>query len=482
MQKRAGLFLACIVSGTIACQDLGPNEDTQANGPVGVALEPIIGGVPATGYPEAALLDMGAANGAVYACSATLIAPKVVLTAGHCVDAMTSFNVYVGTTKRPGGSAEVYDWHENGATTVNPNHHDIGLVYLQDAITLPSYPKLATSAVANGSRVLNVGRILNNQLTSSLYQASTNVTGAAAVGYPYDYYSPDIIEHGDSGGPVFADGTHTIVAVNSGAGGGTQVLARVDLLYSWIQDRIATHGGAGPDTNTGGASSKTSAVGASATGGKAGTGGSPSTAGMPSTGDSKATGGSAATGGKPGTGGTAATGGNKPGTGGSAATGGNKPGTGGSAATGGKPGTGGTAATGGKPSSGGAKATGGTPGTGGVKATGGTSSKACGSEVEPNDDFAHATTLIGPACGSLTSTTDTDWYKLGVSVGVRMIAMTADKDATFGIGYVVNGSCALSLTGLRQVQVQVVGATASLCLVVSSPGKIMQSYMLSESQ
>jgi hypothetical protein len=36
------------------------------------------------------------------------------------------------------------------------------------------------------------------------------------------------------------------VAVNSGAGGGTEVLARVDLLRDWILGKVAAHGGGGP--------------------------------------------------------------------------------------------------------------------------------------------------------------------------------------------------------------------------------------------
>ena len=440
MLKRLGLAVACILPALIGCQDSGTDTNSPSNEAVGVTMEPIIGGVPATGYPEAALLDMVAANGAGYACSATLIAPKVVLTAGHCVDGMTSFNVYVGTTMRPGIGGETYDWHENGATNVNPSHHDVGVVYLQDAITLTSYPTLASSAVADGTGVLNVGRILNDKLTYSLYQAGTNIKSAAAIGFQYDYYSPDIIEHGDSGGPVFISGTHTIVAVNSGANtsANIQVLARVNLLYSWIQDRIASHGGTGITQGSGGAANHAGSGGAAATGGVKATGGTKATGGSPSTGGAKATGGNPSTGGAKTTGGTKATGGN--------------------------------------PSTGSAKVTGGAAATGGAKTTGGASSKSCSNEVEPNNDYAHATTLSGLLCGSLSTTTDTDWYKLNVDATLKTIAMTADKDATFGVGYVVGGGCVLSMTGLRQVQVQAVGATVTICVAVSSASKAVQSY------
>jgi hypothetical protein len=71
------------------------------------------------------------------------------------------------------------------------------------------------------------------------------VRSAARQGFAFDYIASEIIESGDSGGPDEVTGTtpHKIVAVNSGAGGGTEVLARVDLLKSWILGKVAAHGG-----------------------------------------------------------------------------------------------------------------------------------------------------------------------------------------------------------------------------------------------
>lgn len=253
MFRRHSVRTLSWLAATLALGCSGSAADRASNGgeATGTVIESIIGASPASSYVEGALVNMRAVNGAGYACTGTLIAPKVVLTAGHCVDGMTSWDVTVGGAHRASTSAETFDWNENGSEQVNPLHHDIGLVYLSNAITLPSYPTLATGPVADGTMVVNVGRIKDGTFTNSLYQAKTTVRGALRAGYPFDYYSTDVIQPGDSGGPVFVDGTHTLVAVNSGAGSGTQVLARVDLLAGWIAARVSAHGEAKDSSDVG---------------------------------------------------------------------------------------------------------------------------------------------------------------------------------------------------------------------------------------
>ena len=262
--RPAVLFVlgATALSSAIHCASPPPPPTPRS---VGATIAPIIGGVPATEYGEAATLTMHK-PGIVGYCSATVIAPRVVLTAGHCVDSFVSWDVYVGTESRAAEGAETFDWNEAGATTVNPNHHDIGLVYLTEPITLPSYPTLAAAPVPDGTRVVNVGRIQDGTLTDALYMAPVAVEDATPIGFPFDYTSADIIQSGDSGGPAFREGTHEIVAVNSGANDTLQVLARVDLLTTWISDRVAAHpvtsGGSSSSSSSGGSSSSSSSSGA----------------------------------------------------------------------------------------------------------------------------------------------------------------------------------------------------------------------------
>ena len=200
---------------------------------------PIVGGTPAIHYPEAVLVDLLQNGQVVAACSGTLIAPNVVLTAGHCVHGFDGWQViapYASGQTAQSSKGQTHDWTDDSGV-VNPSMHDLGLVFLSSPITIASYPLLATAPLVDGSQVINIGRIDNGQFsTTDLYQSKPiSVTNAASEGFPYDYIANDVIEPGDSGGPDMAVGTHTIVAVNSGAGGGTEVLARVDLLVPWIQ-------------------------------------------------------------------------------------------------------------------------------------------------------------------------------------------------------------------------------------------------------
>ncbi len=203
----------------------------------------IIGGAQATAYPEAAYLNIDMTPTGGSACSAALIAPRVVLTAGHCVDGHSRWEVHVGSVVALATSSATYDWDEDGARTVNPAHHDIGLVFLDRSIALRRYPTLARAPLPDGAIVVNVGRVNNGTPTNALYATQSRVVSGASVGFPFDYASSRVIHPGDSGGPDFAIGTHEIVSVNSGIGDAVEVLARVDLLRGWLQAQIAAHGG-----------------------------------------------------------------------------------------------------------------------------------------------------------------------------------------------------------------------------------------------
>src|SRR5690349_15848653 len=98
MRRTLLLAVAPLCFALPACS----GADSASDDAVAATFEPIVGGVPATDYPEAALLNIDVpANGGSYsACSATVIAPRVVLTAGHCVTRHSKWEVYDGSQYR----------------------------------------------------------------------------------------------------------------------------------------------------------------------------------------------------------------------------------------------------------------------------------------------------------------------------------------------------------------------------------------------
>ena len=417
MNVRVGAKLALCVSVLAACSGVVTPSD---EGLPGVTFNPIIGGTPASAYPEAAYLNIDMTPSGGWACSGTLIAPRVVLTAGHCVDSHGVWEVYVGKAYRQSTSAAVYDWNEKGAETVNPKHHDIGLVFLSDPINLTSYPSLSKVKVADDTAAVDVGRVLNGVVQSTEYQAKVSISAGDKLGYPYDYTAKDVIEQGDSGGPVFTSGTHTIVAVNSGAGSGMQVLARVDLLYAWISEQMASH------------------AGSSASGGSGGAGGS----------------------------------------GGSAAGGAGKAGAG-AGGTAGKAGAGAGGTAGVSASGAGGKAGAGAAGMAGKSGAGGAPSTCTtNKEIEPNDAWTQATALKASACGELGTTSDVDWYSVPASVGTHVLAISTTQDGAFSVGGPSGSNCVLSISNVKSASVTVSGAPTTLCVKASSPAKKTQSYGL----
>jgi Trypsin len=247
------IVLSAIIAPLTACNaPEAPGEESTA-----FSDDAIKGGKPATDYPEAVLLEMKQNGQLKEACSGSLIAPQVVLTAGHCAVGFDSWHVrapFAGAAPQDSTDAATFDY-DTDSQQVEPSQHDVALIFLSTPIVIPTYPTIASSALAAGQQVVNVGRINNGQLSNSALYVSKPITvqSASSLGYTFDYMSNQIIEPGDSGGPDFVAGTHTLIAVNSGGGQGTELLARVDLVASWIQQQIASHGGGGGNGGSGGA-------------------------------------------------------------------------------------------------------------------------------------------------------------------------------------------------------------------------------------
>lgn len=231
----AALVLATTFAATGCAAD---SSDTEENG--GTSADDIVAGKTASSYKEAALID-----GDGFYCSGSIIAPRLALTAGHCADSSTFTVTAPYANHQVSHGTKVWTSYQPTGEQVNPKTLDVAVIVLDEPITLDSYPEIASSEVADGTSVVNVGRIKNNQLstTSLYYGKKVQVQDGTKQGFPKSYLSSEIIESGDSGGPVYegSGSSRKIVAVNSGAGGGTQVLARVDLAISKINSLKAQY-------------------------------------------------------------------------------------------------------------------------------------------------------------------------------------------------------------------------------------------------
>ena len=113
MTHRSVPALATLALFAAACgsaSEVHPGSDATPSSRSGDA---IIGGTVASAYPEAVLIDMSKGGQIFAACSGSLIAPRVVLTAGHCVIGVDGWQItapYAGGQTAGSSSAKALDY------------------------------------------------------------------------------------------------------------------------------------------------------------------------------------------------------------------------------------------------------------------------------------------------------------------------------------------------------------------------------------
>ena len=224
---------------------------------LGAMSSPVVGGTdaPAGKWPDAVAVLAPTA-----ACTGTLIAPDVVLTAGHCIGVDPKIVIVDSIDyAKPGG--EVIDVVKAVAYPSWQDHYDVGVLVLQHpAATPPRAIAAACTArdLAAGGKVEVVGFGLTTKTgtgdNSRLHQAMLAVTDpscASAAGcapavapggeFAAGGHGTDAC-FGDSGGPVYLDGA-LIGVVSRGldaagdpcGGGGIYVRADADKVVAWIE-------------------------------------------------------------------------------------------------------------------------------------------------------------------------------------------------------------------------------------------------------
>jgi secreted trypsin-like serine protease len=284
---RLRLIHGCLALAAIATMLLGA-APAAAKG----AQASIVGGSPASieEYPWVAFIQAETGGGEGFECSGSVVAPRVVLTAGHCVEDIETgqltpagdYAVATGVSSLaavgPGGALRV------SAAVVSPTfrpstaHNDAGLLILATPTSAPAV-RLATAAdsslLAAGTPLTVAGWGLTSadaeEISGELRAGETVVQSSAYCGRQvarfYAFYSPATqlcaIDaptyatgtcHGDSGGPAVAQADGEAVQIGIVSLGQSKcstalpdVFTRVDQVSSWVASWIAAvEGGTTP--------------------------------------------------------------------------------------------------------------------------------------------------------------------------------------------------------------------------------------------
>jgi V8-like Glu-specific endopeptidase len=220
----AALLLAALAAGATACAE-----------PVDEARAAIVGGTPTTGDPAVVMLVSYPADLSTFdACTASLIAPDVLLTAAHCLDPATHAGYTWGVFTGPDASAYptakllVPQLLPVKETVVHPDydpqapfHADLGVAVLEAPLaTTPlavNRQPLQASLAGAAARIVGYGQTKYGTLNELKHEAATVVVSVDAddtitVG---DGMHRSCV--GDSGGPalVKVGGAEVIVGVDS---------------------------------------------------------------------------------------------------------------------------------------------------------------------------------------------------------------------------------------------------------------------------
>ncbi|MBS1882245.1 MAG: serine protease [Actinobacteria bacterium] len=267
----------------------GASGATPTSDPTATAS--VIGGHNATiaQYPSLAFIE-GVAATSGYACTGTVVAPRVVLTAGHCVEDIESSSITeptkIAVATGVSNLQKIARDQISAVTQVlaypgfDPSklQGDAGLLILAEPVAAPPIA-LATPAEASlyeaGDELTIAGWGIDNRTTghapNQLQAATVPIEEASRCKQGtrrfYPFYDPThqlctldaphfkiTSCHGDSGGPAIAtrtDGTMVEVGVTS-LGDGTcnpaspAVFTRVDQIQPWVQSWIDAVEAGGP--------------------------------------------------------------------------------------------------------------------------------------------------------------------------------------------------------------------------------------------
>ena len=167
-------------------------------------------------------------------CLGALVAPRVVITASHCVHRdvkMTVDRALISNDKPIRVTNVLWDPKAARNGKVDTTRVDVAILVLEKPIHLSSYPLFATKGVRDGTPAMSTARTKGGLAAFEIRVRPVN------DGY---YRSAHFAKPGDSGGPVYTGtGSHRrIIAVVSGGNDEVETLARVDVVSDLIEKTI----------------------------------------------------------------------------------------------------------------------------------------------------------------------------------------------------------------------------------------------------
>jgi hypothetical protein len=183
--------------------------------PTGEHAESITNAMNDDGDPGVAALMQGQ----TLVCTATLVAPRVLLTAAHCLQSDTPPDAFFGAAPDQGGTRiAIVDVHRHPQFDPSILVNDIALVLLHDPAPGTPWP-LPTTPLAQGAtlRLVGFGRTGATDSTPPRKRQGTAILGTLNASDFYFAPSPSQTCEGDSGGPAFAtvNNVEVVVGVTS---------------------------------------------------------------------------------------------------------------------------------------------------------------------------------------------------------------------------------------------------------------------------